>query len=282
MQKIKIVTDSTCDLSQEAIKELDITVIPLMVRFGQESYRDGVDISSEEFFDRLKKCKEFPNTSQISVGQFSEVFEKLSHEYEIILGLFLSGKISGTYQSAVIAKNVLGIDGIYVMDTKMATLAHGFIVREAAKMAKDGCDIQEIMDRVKYLSENLYNIIVLDTLTYVEKGGRIKSGAALVGNLLNIKPVVTFKNGEVALLGKIRGRKKILKWIENHIIELGVNLKDKTVGMNHVGYEEIADELKNVFIDRFKVKELITGRVGSVIGSYSGPTAIAVYFAREV
>jgi len=281
MQKIKIVTDSTCDLPQDIMNELDIIVVPLTVRFGKESYRDGVDISSEQFFLKLEESKEFPATSQVSVGQFTEIFEKLSHEHDDILGLFLSSKISGTYQSAVIAKNVLGIDQIYIMETKMATLAHGFIVREAAKMAKDGYDIKQIMDKVKYLSENLHSIIVLDTLTYVEKGGRIKSGVALAGNLLNIKPVVTFKNGEVVVLGKIRGRKKIIKWIINHIMELGIDLTDKTVGMNYVGYEEIAEELKNVLHNQFKVKELFVGRVGSVIGSYSGPTAIALYFDRE-
>ncbi len=282
MQKIKIVTDSTCDLPGDVIEQLNIEVIPLTVTFGKDSYKDGVDISSEEFFQKLKASETFPSTSQISVGQFTEVFEDLCGEYETILGLFLSSKLSGTYQSAVIAKNVLGIEGIYVFDTKMTTMAHGFIVREAAVMAKDGRSIYEIMERVQYLSENLYNILVLDTLTYVEKGGRIKSGAALVGNLLNIKPILTFKDGEVAVLGRVRGRKKIVKWIKDQITALGTDLTGKTVGMNYVGYEDIARELQDLLRNCFGVKEIIKGRVGSVIGTYSGPTAIALYFDREV
>lgn len=282
MQRIKIVTDSTCDLPQQVLDDLDITMVPLTVRFGQESYKDRVEISSEEFFQRLTESKEVPTTSQVSVGQFTEVFNKHAGEYDSVLGLFLSSKLSGTYQSAVIAKNILGLENIHVMDTKMVTLAHGLIVREAAIMARDGCSLKEIGDRVRYLSEHLHSIIILDTLTYLEKNGRIKSSIAVVGNLLSIKPILTLKNGEVQLLDKIRGRKKVLKWIASYIEEQGIKLEGKTVGMYHIGYNQVADELKGILLNQFNAKELVEGTVGSVIGCYSGPTAIGVYFIREV
>lgn len=282
MQRIKIVTDSTCDLPQQVLDDLDITMVPLTIRFGQESYKDRVEISSEEFFQRLTESKEVPTTSQVSVGQFAEVFNKHAGEYDSVLGLFLSSKLSGTYQSAVIAKNILGLENIHVMDTKMVTLAHGLIVREAAIMARDGCSLKEIGDRVRYLSEHLHSIIILDTLTYLEKNGRIKSSIAVVGNLLSIKPILTLKNGEVQLLDKIRGRKKVLKWIASYIEEQGIKLEGKTVGMYHIGCNQVADELKGILLNQFNAKELVEGTVGSVIGCYSGPTAIGVYFIREV
>jgi DegV family protein with EDD domain len=267
MQRVKIVTDSTCDLPKDIIQELDITVIPLTVRFGQESYRDGIDITSEEFFERLKKSKEFPTTSQVSVGQFTEAFENLSKEYDTIIGIFISSRLSGTYQSAVIAKNVLGLQQIHILDSKMATLALGLIVVEAAQMAKQGRDADEIKDRVTYLSENLNSILILGTLTYLQKGGRISGSAAFVGNLLNIMPVLTFNNGEVKFIDKVRGEKRAIKWVINHLENLGEDLTGKTVGINYVGRKETAQELKEIISGRFGVEKFVVGTVGSVIGT---------------
>lgn len=281
MHRIKIVTDSTCDLPGYLLKEYDITVMPLTVRLGGESYRDGVDITSEEFFERLCKSKDMPSTSQVSVGEFTKTFESLGGDKKPVLVLLLSARLSGTYQSAVIAKNVLGFDNIHIVDTKMATLAHGMVVFEAAKMAKEDRSLEEILKRVRYMADNTYSLIVLGTLTYLEKGGRINAGTAFVGNLLNIMPVVTFTGGEVVFLDKVRGRKKLLNWLVDYVEGLEVNLTDKMVGINYVGDGEIAEELKEAFKDRFNVKGFIEGTVGSVIGTYSGPDmGLGVYFTK--
>ncbi|MBA1334872.1 MAG: DegV family protein [Firmicutes bacterium] len=278
MPKIKIVTDSTCDLPQDIVKELDITVAPLTVRFGQEIYRDGVDITSEAFFYKLKNSKTFPTTSQVSVGQFTEIFEELSKDYDEIVGIFISSKLSGTYQSAVIAKNVLGLQQIHILDSRAATLALGLMVMEAAKMAREGKDADEIKNRITYISDNLHTVIILGTLTYLQKGGRIGSGTALVGNLLNIMPILTFNNGEVKMIDKIRGKKRMIKWIMNHMESLNIDLAGKSLGINYVGCDELVEELKQAISGRFKVSEFIVGTVGSVIGTYSGPDlAIGVY-----
>ncbi|NLO24965.1 MAG: DegV family protein [Clostridiales bacterium] len=274
-------TDSTCDLPDEVLERYDISIVPLTVRFGEESYRDRVDISTEEFFRRLGECKEIPSTSQVSVGEFTKVFEGLSRKSDTVLGLFLSARLSGTCQSAVIAKNVLGLNNIHIMDTTLTTLAQGMVVLEAAQMAAEGKTLQEITERVTYMADNMYSMITLGTLTYLEKGGRISAGTAFVGNLLNIMPIVTFINGEVKPLDKVRGRRKLVSWIANHIQGLGVDLSGRTVGINHIDGEEIVEELKGVLRDRFNVGGFVEGTVGSVIGTYSGPEmALGVYFIK--
>ncbi len=279
MDQIRIVTDSTCDLPNEVLKEYDIAVAPLTVRFGQKSFKDRVEITTEEFFEKMGKSKEVPSTSQVSVGEFTDIFKALGEDGGTVLGLFLSSRLSGTYQSAVIARNVLGLENIHVMDTKLTTLAHGLVVLKAAQMARDGHSLQEIKDMVTYMSDNMYSIIILGTLTYVEKGGRIGAGTALVGNLLNIMPVVTFSEGEVKLLGKIRGRKRTVSWLVNHIENLGIRLYDRVVGINYIGDSKIVGEVKDALKKGFNAKEFVVGTVGSVIGTYSGPDmALGVYF----
>ena len=281
MDQIRIVTDSTCDLPNEVLKEYDIAVAPLTVRFGQKSFKDRVEITTEEFFEKMGKSKEVPSTSQVSVGEFTDIFKALGEDGGTVLGLFLSSRLSGTYQSAVIARNVLGLENIHVMDTKLTTLAHGLVVLKAAQMARDGHSLQEIKDMVTYMSDNMYSIIILGTLTYVEKGGRIGAGTALVGNLLNIMPVVTFSEGEVKLLGKIRGRKRTVSWLVNHIENLGIRLKDRVVGINYIGDSKIVGEVKDALKKGFNAKEFVVGTVGSVIGTYSGPDmALGVYFIK--
>ncbi|MGI6698529.1 MAG: DegV family protein [Clostridia bacterium] len=281
MDQIRIVTDSTCDLPNEVLKEYDIAVAPLTVRFGQKSFKDRVEITTEEFFEKMGKSKEVPSTSQVSVGEFTDIFKALGEDGGTVLGLFLSSRLSGTYQSAVIARNVLGLENIHVMDTKLTTLAHGLVVLKAAQMARDGHSLQEIKDMVTYMSDNMYSIIILGTLTYVEKGGRIGAGTALVGNLLNIMPVVTFSEGEVKLLGKIRGRKRTVSWLVNHIENLGIRLYDRVVGINYIGDSKIVGEVKDALKKGFNAKEFVVGTVGSVIGTYSGPDmALGVYFLK--
>jgi DegV family protein with EDD domain len=281
MDQIRIVTDSTCDLPNEVLKEYDIAVAPLTVRFGQKSFKDRVEITTEEFFEKMGKSKEVPSTSQVSVGEFTDIFKALGEDGGTVLGLFLSSRLSGTYQSAVIARNVLGLENIHVMDTKLTTLAHGLVVLKAAQMARDGHSLQEIKDMVTYMSDNMYSIIILGTLTYVEKGGRIGAGTALVGNLLNIMPVVTFSEGEVKLLGKIRGRKRTVSWLVNHIENLGIRLYDRVVGINYIGDSKIVGEVKDALNKGFNAKEFVVGTVGSVIGTYSGPDmALGVYFLK--
>lgn len=281
MDQIRIVTDSTCDLPNEVLKEYDIAVAPLTVRFGQQSFKDRVEITTEEFFEKMGKSKEVPSTSQVSVGEFTDIFKALGEDGGTVLGLFLSSRLSGTYQSAVIARNVLGLENIHVMDTKLTTLAHGLVVLKAAQMARDGHSLQEIKDMVTYMSDNMYSIIILGTLTYVEKGGRIGAGTALVGNLLNIMPVVTFSEGEVKLLGKIRGRKRTVSWLVNHIENLGIRLYDRVVGINYIGDSKIVGEVKDALKKGFNAKEFVVGTVGSVIGTYSGPDmALGVYFLK--
>jgi DegV family protein with EDD domain len=281
MDQIRIVTDSTCDLPDEVLKEYDIVVAPLTVRFGQQSFKDRVEITTTEFFEKMGKSKEVPSTSQVSVGEFTDIFKALGGAGRTVLGLFLSARLSGTYQSAVIARNVLGLENIHVMDTKLTTLAHGMVVLKAAQMAKDGHSLQEIKNMVTYMSDNMYSIIILGTLTYVEKGGRIGAGTALVGNLLNIMPVVTFSEGEVKLLGKIRGRKRTVSWLVDHIENLGIRLYDRVVGINYIGDSEIVGEVKDALNKGFNAKEFVVGTVGSVIGTYSGPDmALGVYFLK--
>lgn len=278
---VKIVTDSVCDLPGEYIEKYKISVLPLKILFNETVFTDGVDINSDYMFSRLKETGEYPKTSQVTPVEFIRVFETALEEYDEIICITLSSKLSGTYNSAEAAKKQMDSKNIHVVDSKGVTLGMGLIVIEAARMARCGNTADEILARVNFMIENMEYLLILDSLEYLYKGGRISKTQYLISNLLNIKVILTVKNGELIAKDKVRGRKKAVKYISDYIAEKNYDLNGKIIGINHANDPQYMAELEDSLLGIYKPQEIIRSKVGCTVAAYSGLSAIAIYFVKE-
>lgn len=284
MSKIRIVTDSTADIPAAVREKYSITMISLKVLFGEETYRDAVDLSTEEFYARLKNSSDLPKTSQPSPADFLEVYERLLQEDPSapIISIHIASVLSGTYQSATIAKSMVEVEGadIRVIDSCSASYGHGMQVVLAAQLAQEGASADDIVAAIDQRQQNNGVYFLVDTLDYLHKGGRIGKAAAMIGSLLNIKPILSLEpNGTVTAVDKARGSKKAM----TKIVEL---MKDK-FGTDQLGLiiaktddEAAAQELENRLTAELNIKEINYTTVGTVIGTYTGPGTAAAFFYK--
>ena len=279
---IQIVTDSTCDLSKALIKKHKIEVVPLMVNFGEESYTDGVEISSEEFFRKLRLTSELPFTSQVNPAQFEAVFKKIINRGDEVVGIFISSTFSGTYNSAVIAKESFSDEEknkIHLFDSKTSTVQLGLIALEAAKIANSSNNLEMVRQKTRYAIGHSKVIFMMDTLLYLSKGGRLSPGQAMIGNLLNVKPILTVNhNAEIATMDKVRGRKKGLKWLVDWIEEKGLDLNEIPFALIHgddLGNLQLLKEQLGV---RYVEREEYELCLGAVIGTHLGPGCVGMAY----
>ena len=271
MKNLKIICDSLSDIPKELVEKHDIEVVPLTVILDGKEYRDGIDISKDDFYKRLRGENAYPKTSQATYAQFKKVFEKYVNKGRSILYIAGSSSATGTYQSAVMAKN--DIDGdIYLYDSQTFTYLIGMLVVEASKLSKEGKSIDEIIESIDKLRERTYVLFSVDTLEYLQKGGRISATKAAIGSILNIKPILDIKNGLVSPVCQVRGKKNVLsKMLELIKENCGENLD------NDIIYIAYSDDLKERerFTDaikkEFNPKKIEYFQIGTVIGSHAGP-----------
>ncbi|WP_059104659.1 DegV family protein [Shouchella shacheensis] len=279
MANIKIVTDSTADLPKEVVDRLGITVIPLNVHFSNnEQYEDGVTLSPEEFYTKLKTAKEMPRTSQPSPLQFENLYKKLKQEgAEQILSIHLSSALSGTLQAATIAKEAVAeqID-VHVCDSKRASYAIGVIVAEIAEVAANGASYAACVERLEQMLEETQVYFLVDTLEYLQKNGRIGKASALFGSLLKVKPILSLnKEGEVYPHERVRGQKKAIERLIS-LLEEEYGQAAVHVGAFHAENESLAKELMAQVEERFNVSSRIITTIGAVIGAHVGPGTVAL------
>lgn len=277
---IRILTDSVADIPDWIVKELNIEVLPLTVNFQDASYKDGVEISKEEFYEKLSKAKRLPTTSQVTPEEFIKTFEALTKNSDEVVAILMSSRLSGTYNSAVLAKEHLKTEGVTVIDSKFVTFPQGLIVIEAARMVSKGYSKSEVIDKVTYMIEHMECKFIIDDIEYLKKGGRLTASQALIGKLLNIKPIITMENGILIFDDKVRGKKKAIKWVTNWIRENNYSLKEKTVGLFHSNYYEYLMDLHRNLNENFEIKEIIEAKVGAVVGTHAGPGCIAITFVK--
>lgn len=277
MSRVRIVTDSTADLPKEIIHQLGIIVVPLKVTIGEKVYRDGVDISSGEIIKRLEHDGIMPATSQPSPGEFVAVYEKLIAKGESVISIHLSGKLSGTVQSAQTAKTMTDAKNIFIVDSKTASMGLGLIVVAAAKAAQEGKIAREILAMVKDLVDKSFVLFLVDTLDYLEKGGRIGKAAAFLGSLLKIKPILTVdKEGQVVPLEKVRGRAKALERMAQ-IIEEKIDMTRHYECAFLYGNDcEGAFKLEEYVLSVLNCNNSTISELGPVILSHTGPGLIGV------
>jgi DegV family protein with EDD domain len=275
---IKVVTDSAADLPSELAQELGITLVPIYVRFGEEVYRDGVNITEDEFYQRLEHTTVHPSTVQPGPQDFLEVYQKLSPSADAIVSIHLSGKLSGTCNSALMAKDMLeGGCPIEVVDSQAVSMGLGLIVIAAAAMANAGESLDKIVATVKQTIPKIRLLALFDTLKYLLLGGRIGKAKALLGSILNVKPMLTLKDGEVVPAGQVRTRAKGI----DKLLEFGENAQNiQDLAVVHSTTPEEAQNLAKLLGSKFDRKQIKIARVGPGLGVHMGPGALIVV-ARE-
>ena len=268
---VRIVTDSTADLTPEQQRTAGITVVPLNVHFGDEVFRDHVDLSTDEFFRRLKAAPQLPRTSQPSVGAFEEAYRSLRQGGDDIVSVHLSSKVSGTYNSALMAAQSVGEGKIDVVDSLSTSMALGFMALEGAKLARAGRDRQSVTERLQSLVPKARVICVVDTLTYLERGGRIGKARALLGSLLNVKPILQLKDGEVVPLGRARGRPQALSRLVELLERDG---KVSQLAIMRGAAQADAEQLRERVASRYPGVDIQLTEIGAVLGTHPGPGVI--------
>ena len=271
---IKIVTDSTADLPAMLIDELDVTVVPEYLRFGDKVYRDRVDISEDEFYQRLLHDPVHPKTSQPSPQDFASVYNKLSQEADGIISIHVSSKLSGTYDSAVQGKKMISKGcPIEIVDSKTVSIAMGLVVIQASKMAKSGMSLQQIVAELGQIIANVHLLILFDTLKYLAKGGRIGKATALLGSVLNVRPLLTVRDGELVPSGQVRNRSKGME----RLVDFVKNAREiQDLAILHSTTPDDAQALVERTSSIFPKERTIIARVGPALGVHSGPGVLAI------
>jgi DegV family protein with EDD domain len=277
---IRIISDSTADLPKELIEEYNIRIAPLMVNFADGSYRDGVDLTNREFYKKLSESKQMPTTSQVNPPAFIDMYKQELEKGNSVVSIHLSSKGSGTYQSAVAAKSTLASDDIAVIDSLGYSMGMGLIVTEAATMAREGATLREIEDRVLYMRDRMQYVFGVDTLEYLKKGGRLSPVKATIATVMNIKPILQVLDGEIEVMDKVRGRKKVLGRLIEAIQKTGKDIEGQTLAVVHSECLEEAQKMKEMLLGQFKPKDVLVSEIGCVIGTHVGPGTIAVFFMK--
>ena len=278
MEKIKIITDSTADLPRDIIEKYDIEVIPLFVSFGDKVYKDGIDIKLGQLFTKIEKENVFPQTSQVNPQRFYEHYKKYIDKGYSILSIHLSSKMSGTYQSACLAKDMLDSDNITIIDSNNVTSGLGLLVIKACKLRDEGLSIDEIVKGVKETIPHIKSVLAFETLDYLVKGGRLSKTAGFIGNVLGIKPILAVENGEMVVKDKVRGSKKAIRAIFEYINKLGLKQGEPCI-LLHVENKDILGTLRD-HLNQDQT-DFIECMVGCVVGIYAGPRACGIFFIED-
>lgn len=278
---IRIITDSACDMSFEGRE--DVTVLPLGIAFGDETFQDGVNLSHHEFYEKLIETDELPVTSQVTPAQFERALSEAAEAGEDILIITISGKLSGTMQSALIAANATDAP-VHLVDSENVAMGQAILVRRACELVDEGMSVAEVARVLDREKKDIRLVALLDTLEYLKRGGRISSAAAAIGGVLTIKPVIAIEGGEVVILGKARGSRK-----GNNLL---VEQIEKTQGIDfdrpyQLGYTGLDDHLLRKYVEDSRslweghADDLPINVIGGAIGTHTGPGAIGVaFFAR--
>lgn len=288
MGRVRIVADSTCDLPVEIRNDLGIEIVPLKVHFGEEVYLDQVTLGPVEFYKKLRTAgpdSALPFTSQPSPGDFVTVYERLAQdpETDAIVSIHLSSKLSGTYQSAVIASQEMrekGVD-VEVVDGQMASSETGALVVAAAKASLAGRSKSEVMETIEAAKKAIRVVFIVDSLEYLRRNGRIGRAASLVGGLLKIKPILTVADGVVTPVEKLRGSSRVIPRMVELIAENLDEGHPQIVYIMNADCQERANEFEAKLRERVQVKQVIHTMIGLVIGSHVGPGTLAVAWHRD-
>lgn len=273
MEKIKLITDSTSDLTQELIDKYDIDILPLYVHVGEKTYKDGESITLEEMYEGIKNGGPFPTTSQVNPQDFYEVYKKYLDEGYKIISTHLSSELSGTVQSAMIAKDMLDTEDIAIIDSRGVSGTIFLSLIEAGEMIKQGKSFDEVVAGIQENTKKVKVLVSFDTLENLVKGGRVPKSVGTIGNLLGIKPLITVKDGKLEMVDKVRGSKKALKSLIEHVNKLKIKEGSRILMINSINdgmRTALGEHIKSLGMDYYDV------RVGCVLGAHAGPGFVGI------
>ena len=274
---IKIITDSSADLPEEFIKKYNITIVPLTVSIQGQDFLETVDITPEQFFQKMFSIEELPKTSQPSPAAFADVFSTFNQADELLC-LTISSGLSGTYQSACIGKE-LANSNVTVFDTLAGSLGHGLQVIRAAQLAEKGYTVDDIVKDLSQYREHMNILVLLNTLENIVKGGRLSKFKGTLAKVFNIKVILErVEGGKVEIFEKIRGRKKFQKRVLELINERGTDFSNMTIGITHTGNLEEVETVKQEIYEQFHPKEIIVNYMGATMGTYAGKDGMIISF----
>ncbi|WP_066384722.1 DegV family protein [Neobacillus mesonae] len=280
MNKVKIVTDSTMDMPEEIIEKLGIEIVPLAITIDGETYLDRVELNSVDFIKKMEGSKELPKSSQPSVGEFLEVYDRLGMEGYEVLSIHMTGKMSGTVRSAESAAQMTDTK-VTVIDSKFISKALSFQVREAAELANAGKSVDEILKRLETVRDHTKLYIMVDTLENLVKGGRIGKGKAFIGSLLNIKPIASLEGAEYTPVTKVRSYSQVVKFLAKQFAE---DVKGKTirgVGIAHAEAHELSVKIKESIFELTGFQDVEIDYTNPTVITHTGAGALALMYYYE-
>jgi DegV family protein with EDD domain len=278
--KTVVVTDSTAYIPKEIQEKLHINMIPLSVIFGNETYQEELELGAVEFYQMVKD-RELPTTSQPPIGQFVDLFERLAREYDAVISIHLSSGISGTYQGAVTAGEMVKGTRVYPFDSEISCMVQGFYVLEAAKMALQGARPEEILLRLTEMKGSVGAYFMVDDLSHLQRGGRLSSAQALIGSLLQVKPLLHFEDKKIVPFEKVRTKKKAMNRIVELLREAVNDGEPYQAVIIHANREKEANDWRLELQQQFPNVEFSLGYFGAVIGTHLGEGALGMGWAPK-
>lgn len=277
---VKIITDNSCDIDLNTATEMGIEIIPIQVHFGKESFYAGVDLTNEEFYERLKTVETLPTTSQITPLTFEEVFSKHLQNGDEVVGMFISREMSGTYQNAVVTSQNLGSGRVHIVDTLNTTFGLALLLAEAVKMRDCGLSGKEIAEKVEELVPRVCLLASVESLKYLKMGGRLSAATAIVGGILGIYPIISVEDGKVVAKGKARGREAANRWIFDKIKSIGIS-SDYCITFGNTNVPEVGRQTEKYFSELVGKREFMRCQIGCIIGTHVGQGASGIAFIKK-
>ncbi len=278
---LRIITDSTADITTEQAAQMGITIVPLKVIFGEKEYRDGIDISIEGFYEKLVTAEKLPTTSQPAPDDFLKYFEEAKEVGDSVLVILISSKLSGTYQSAVIAKEMCEYSEISIVDSLTTITNLRLLVEHAIKLREQQMPMVQIANELEELKQRTVLLAMVDTLEFLHKGGRLSKSSAILGTLLKFKPIITVKDGVVSVVDKERGTNKGIARILEIVDEYGSIDKSYPVMFGYSSEDSKALMLQEKVIEKYGLKDTRIYPVGCVIGTHAGPGACFITYIKK-
>ncbi|WBW95979.1 DegV family protein [Oceanirhabdus sp. W0125-5] len=278
--EIVIYCDSSCDLTIQEYKDLDVKLIPLITTVKGKDYLDRVDLEPKEFYEMLKEDGVVPKTTMINPQRFVEEFKEDMEKQKKIIFLSISSGISSSYNSAVVAKEMTDYKDLYIIDSLGASVGAGLLLRKTAEMRNNNKTVEEIIEEITFMKNKMEYLFCPGSLEMLKRGGRISSTKAAIGTILNIKPICHFDKGYIKMFSKVRGQKALIKFYINYLKENGYN-SDYRFAIGHANNMKLVNALKEALNKNFGIDNIIVGDIGAVIGSHTGEGTVTLSFVGK-
>lgn len=278
---IRIITDSTSDISFKEADKMGVTIVPLKVLFGEKEYKEGIDITIDDFYEKLASAEKLPTTSQPSPDDFIEHFQKAKEAGDSVIVLLIASKFSGTMQSAMIAKDMVDYEDIHIIDSLTTITGLRLLVEHAVTMREQNKDVKQIVETMNQLKDRIVLLAMVDTLEYLHKGGRLSKSSAILGSLLKFKPIINVKDGAIGVVGKERGTNKGIARILEIIDDMGEIDSAYPVYFGFTAEDSKGLLLKNKVSEKYGLNDTTLYPVGCVVGTHVGPGACVITYIKK-